>query len=89
MSEKAIVSVKRGRHVIGQDWASVAIGFGIIVFVILAGYSISTPSFGGSAGWKGIGAITEMFGSSSLLIAVGSTLLIFGIFAAIGVYPER
>jgi uncharacterized integral membrane protein (TIGR00698 family) len=86
MSEKSNGLRKNGRHVIGQDWASVAIGFGIIVFVILAGYSISTPSFGGSAGWKGIGAITEMFGSSSLLIAVGSTLLIFGIFAAIGVF---
>jgi uncharacterized integral membrane protein (TIGR00698 family) len=86
MSEESNSIPKRGRLVIGQDWASVAIGFGIIVFVILAGYSISTPSFGGSAGWKGVGAITEMFGSSSLLIAVGSTLLIFGIFSAIGVY---
>ena len=86
MSEESKSIQKRGRLVVGQDWASVAIGFGIIVFVILAGYSISTPSFGGSAGWNGIGAITEMFGSSSLLVAVVSTLLIFGIFSAIGVY---
>ena len=86
MSEKKKDVQKNGGLSIGQDWASVAIGFGIIVFVILAGYSIGTPSFGGSAGWKGIGAISEMFGSSSLLISIVSTLLIFGIFSAIGVF---
>lgn len=86
MSEKEKDVQKNGGLSIGQDWASVAIGFGIIVFVILAGYSIGTPSFGGSAGWKGIGAISEMFGSSSLLISIVSTLLIFGIFSAIGVF---
>ena len=86
MSEEVKSVHKRGRLLIGQDWASVAIGFGIIVLVILFGQAISTPSFGGSAGWNSIGAITEMFGSFSLLTAIISTLLIFGIFSAIGLY---
>jgi uncharacterized integral membrane protein (TIGR00698 family) len=86
MSEEVKSVHKRGRLLIGQDWASVAIGFGIIVLVILFGQAISTPSFGGSAGWNSIGTITEMFGSFSLLTAIISTLLIFGIFSAIGLY---
>lgn len=86
MSEEVKSVHKRGELLIGQDWASVAIGFGIIVLVVLFGQAISTPSFGGSAGWNNIGAITEIFGSSKLLTAIISTLLIFGIFSAIGLY---
>lgn len=86
MSEEVKSVHKRGRLLIGQDWASVAIGFGIIVLVVLFGQAISTPSFGGSAGWNNVGAITEIFGSSKLLTAIISTLLIFGIFSAIGLY---
>lgn len=39
-----------GRFNIGQDWASVVTGFVLIVFVVLTGYAIATPSFGGKAG---------------------------------------
>jgi len=85
MTEKK-EAISGGRFKIGQDWASVVIGFGLIIFVALAGYTISTPSFGGKPGWSGFQGIAEMFGSSALGISLVSTLLIFGVFSALGVF---
>lgn len=83
MSQK---TVKAGKNFwnIGQDWASVAVGFAMIVFVILAGYSITIPTFGGKAGWNDYTGIINVFKSHSLGISLLSTFLVFGIFGAIG-----
>ncbi len=70
---------------IGQDWASVVIGFALILFVVLAGYSITTPTFGGKAGWNDYTGIVNVFNSSSLAISLLSTMLVFGVFSIIGV----
>jgi len=83
MPETAGTSLKK-KFNIGQDWASVVTGFGIIAFVILAGYAITTPSFGGKAGWNSISEAIETFKSGSLGISVLSTILIFGVFSAFG-----
>ncbi len=71
---------------IGQDWASVAVGFALIVFVVLAGYSVHVPTFGGKTGWNDYTGIVNVFQSSSLFISLGSTLLIFGIVSALGIF---
>jgi len=83
MPETAGTSLKK-KFNIGQDWASVVTGFGIIAFVILAGYAITTPSFGGKAGWNGISEAIKTFKSAPLGISVLSTVLIFGVFSAFG-----
>lgn len=70
---------------VGQDWASVIAGMILILFVVIAGYAVSTPAFGGSAGWKDLGALGGTFGSSSLWISVISTVFIFGLLSAFGV----
>lgn len=71
---------------IGQDWASVAVGFALIVFVVLAGYSVHVPTFGGKTGWNDYTGIVNVFQSSSLFISLGSTLIIFGIVSALGIF---
>jgi hypothetical protein len=45
---------------------------------------ISTPSFGGKAGWSGLEGIAGMFNSSAPGISLISTLLIFGVFSVLG-----
>jgi uncharacterized integral membrane protein (TIGR00698 family) len=70
---------------VGQDWASVIAGMILILFVVIAGYAVSTPAFGGSAGWKDLGTLGGTFGSSSLWISVISTVFIFGLLSAFGV----
>jgi len=70
---------------IGQDWASVVTGMILILFVVLAGYKISTPSFGGGSGWKGMETISGIF-TSSLGISVISTIFIFGLLTAFGIF---
>ncbi len=85
MSETEVASVRKRFH-IGQDWASVVIGFILILFVAVAGYTVSTPSFGGKGGWNGFQDIVSMLSSSALGISLFSTLLIFGIFSAFGVF---
>ena len=70
---------------IGQDWASVVIGMILILFVVLAGYKISTPTFGGGSGWKGMETISGIF-TSSLGISVISTIFIFGLLTAFGIF---
>lgn len=69
----------------GQDWASVVIGLIIILFVVITGYKITTPSFGGSSGWNGAEAFSGMF-TSTLGISVISTIFIFGLLSAFGVF---
>jgi hypothetical protein len=85
MPEKSGVTKDR-KISIGQDWASVVTAMDLIIFVVAAGYTVNSPSFGGKEGWDGIGAIAGIFSSSSLLISVISTLLISGIFSAPGMF---
>jgi uncharacterized integral membrane protein (TIGR00698 family) len=73
-----------GRFNIGQDWASVVTGFVLIVFVVLTGYAIATPSFGGKAGWDGDHDFSGMLGASSLWTSALYTFVIFGLIAVIG-----
>ena len=84
MTEKKEVTTAK-KTFIGQDWASVVTGFVLILFVLIAGYSIGTPSFGGKAGWSSNQDIPGIFSASALWISVLYTLLIFGIISAIGV----
>lgn len=67
---------------LGQDWASVVAGFILILFIVLTGYAIATPTFGGKAGWNGDHDFSGMFGASSLWT---STLFTFVIFAAVAI----
>ena len=69
---------------LGEDWASVVLGFGMIVFVIAAGYTLTTPSFGGKAGWNDYTGIINVFNSRSLFVSLFSTLLIFGVASLLG-----
>ena len=70
---------------IGEDWASVVVGFGMIVFVIAAGYTLTTPTFGGKAGWNDYTGIVNVFNSRSLFVSLFSTLLIFGVASILGI----
>ena len=70
---------------IGEDWASVVLGFGMIVFVIAAGYTLTTPTFGGKAGWNDYTGIVNVFNSRSLFVSLFSTLLIFGVASMLGI----
>lgn len=69
---------------IGQDWASVVTGFVLILFVVISGYAIGTPSFGGKAGWNGDHDFSGMLGASSLWTSALYTFLIFGLIAVTG-----
>ena len=77
---------------LGQDWASVVIGFALILFVIIyglfveksVGHSITAPSFGGKTGWNDFTGILAIFNYKMGLTLI-STFLIFGIFSALGV----
>jgi len=71
------------KYRIGQDWASVVIGFILILFVVATGYSVAVPSFGDKAGWADIQGIGGLF-NGKLGIAGIYTFLIFGILAALG-----
>lgn len=71
---------------IGQDWASVVTGFVLIIFVVLTGYAISTPSFGGKAGWDANHDFSGMFGAASLWTSSLYTFLIFGLTALLGLF---
>ena len=70
---------------LGQDWASVVAGFVLILFVVITGYAIVTPSFGGKAGWNRDHDFSVMFGASSLWTSVLFTLVIFAVIAIIGI----
>lgn len=73
-----------GRFNIGQDWASVVTGFVLILFVVITGYAVATPSFGGKAGWNIDHDFSGMFGASSLWTSLLFTLMIFAVTATIG-----
>lgn len=81
-NKKTIVA---GKFIIGQDWASVVTGFILILVVLIAGYNVGTPSFGGKAGWSSNQDMPGIFSASSLWISLLSTLLVFGIITVIGV----
>jgi len=70
---------------IGQDWASVVIGFCLILVVLVTGYAISTPVFGGKAGWSDVQGITGSF-DSKFGISIIATFLVFGLFSALGLF---
>ncbi|HOE24675.1 MAG TPA: putative sulfate exporter family transporter [Bacteroidales bacterium] len=72
------------RFNIGQDWASVVTGFILILFVVITGYAVATPSFGGKAGWNFDHDFTGMFGASSLWTSLLFTLMISVVTATIG-----
>jgi len=72
------------RFNIGQDWASVVTGFVLILFVVITGYAVATPSFGGKAGWNFDHDFTGMFGASSLWTSLLFTLMISVVTATIG-----
>lgn len=74
-----------GKIKIGQDWASVAIGFCLIFFIIFTGYSVNTPSFGDKSGWTGVQVLNGIL-NSNFGISVISSLLIFGVFSAAGLF---
>lgn len=74
-----------GKFIIGQDWASVVTGFILILVVVIAGYNIGTPSFGGKAGWSSNQDMPGIFSASSLWISALATVLVFGIISVIGV----
>lgn len=72
------------RLIVGQDWASVVAGFVLILFVVLTGYAIGTPSFGGKAGWSGDHNFSVMLGASSLWTSALYTFIIFSLVAVVG-----
>ena len=74
-----------GRFNIGQDWASVVTGFLLILFVVITGYAIATPSVGGKVGWNRDHDFSGMFGASSLWTSVLFTLVLFAVIAIIGI----
>ncbi len=78
-------AIGAGKFIIGQDWASVVTGFILILVVLIAGYNVGTPSFGGKAGWSSNQDMPGIFSASSLWISLLSTLLVFGIITVIGV----
>jgi uncharacterized integral membrane protein (TIGR00698 family) len=69
---------------IGQDWASVITGFILIFLVVLLGYSVGTPSFGGKTGWSGGEDLSGIFSSATLWFSVLYTFFVFGITAVAG-----
>ena len=71
---------------IGQDWASVITGFILILLVVLIGYKVGTPSFGGKAGWSGSQDLSGILSSSSLWLSALYTFLVFGIVAVAGMF---
>ena len=71
---------------IGQDWASVVSSFLIILIVLLAGYSISTPSFGPKSGMNDVASLVSAVSSTSLGYSIIATFLVCLAVAMIGQY---
>ena len=76
-------SVKK--FTLGQDWASVVAGFIMILFVVLTGYAVLTPSFGGKAGWNHDHDFSGMFGAATLWSSVIWTFVIFAVISVLGI----
>lgn len=70
---------------VGQDWASVVVGFILILFVVITGYAVGTPSFGGKAGWDANHDFSGMFGATSLWTSALYTFIVFGVTAVLGI----
>jgi uncharacterized integral membrane protein (TIGR00698 family) len=83
MTEIKNVTKKRFFHV-GQDWATVIVGFVLIFTVLLAGYNIKVPSFGDKTGWHDFATFLASFSSGSFYISVLGTFLLFLVIAIIG-----
>lgn len=73
----------RFKYIVGQDWASVVIGFTLIIFVIVTGYSLPIPSFGDKAGWADFSGISGLF-DGKLAISTSFTFLVFAIVSSLG-----
>lgn len=84
MTEIKKGELKKSLH-IGQDWASVITGFCLIILVVISGYSFSTPTFGGKTGWTDLQGIAASF-NGPLGVSAAVTLLVFGIFSALGLF---
>jgi hypothetical protein len=76
MTEINNVTKKRFFHV-GQDWATVIVGFVLIFTVLLAGYNIKVPSFGDKTGWHDFATFLASFSSGSFFISVLGTFLLY------------
>ena len=79
VSKKNIVKV-------GQDWATVIGGFGLILIVLLTGYKIKVPSFGDKTGWHDISSFSAVIMSDSLLSSIAATFLLFLGIALVGLF---
>ena len=77
---------------LGQDWATVIGGFGLIFLVLFTGYKIKIPTFGDKIGllfgnignlrsWLSGGAQTELFVKIGLVL-LGATILLSDLLSA-------
>ncbi len=77
---------KKNIFKVGQDWATVIGGFGLILVVLLTGYKIKVPSFGDKIGWHDISTFSAALRSDTLLSSIAATFLLFLCIAIIGLF---
>jgi uncharacterized integral membrane protein (TIGR00698 family) len=77
---------KKNILIVGQDWATVIAGFLIIFLVILAGYKIGIPSFGGKAGWHDTETFSAAVKTGGLFTSIVATYLLFFAIAFAGLF---
>ena len=53
--EKRSYKIQENKYRTGLERVVTAIG--LIIFVVIAGYTVNIPSFGGKDGWDGIGTV--------------------------------
>lgn len=85
MEEKSIAA-KKNIFRVGQDWATVIGGFGLILFVLLSGYKTKVPSFGDKAGWHDFTTFSSVLSADSLFSSVAATFVLFLCIAVIGLF---
>ncbi len=68
---------EKKKWAIGQDWASVVVGFVIIFFILGIGYKTAAPSFGPKSGWTDVTLLLSDLFSSTLAVQIGVTCLLF------------
>ena len=78
--------LKKNIFKVGQDWATVIGGFGLIFLVLLTGYKIKVPSFGDKIGWHDISTFSAVIMSDSLLSSIAATFFLFICIAIIGLF---
>lgn len=76
---------EKKKWTIGQDWASVVVGFVTIFLILGIGYHIAAPSFGPKSGWTDITFLTTDLLSSARAVQIGATLLLFLAVSVIGI----